>query len=262
MVETLKAAAEYAALAVPVALQAPGRDPRPSTTAHRLAPHSAEARPSEGTWTDCCSYCSIGFGPAYWVRSPSSNRTRSCAGTVEASEPYGGGSRDASLGRPGIAKDLRDLIREISGANPLWGAPRVHGELLKLGIDVAQSTVAKYMSRARRPPSQSWRTFLHNHAGAIASIDLFVVPTIALRMLFGFVVLHHGRRQLVHVGVTAHPTAEWLSHQFPMLFPGTRHFAILFEIVTAPLARSSHGCTPWESGSTNRTAFAVAERLC
>src|SRR4029453_18212385 len=76
------------------------------------------------------------------------------------------------LGRPGIAKDVRDLICEISRANPLWGAPRVHGELLKLGIDVAQSTVAKYMLRIRRPPSQSWRTFLHNHAGAIASIDL------------------------------------------------------------------------------------------
>ena len=111
------------------------------------------------------------------------------------------------LGRPGIAKDMRDLIREISRANPLWGAPRIHGELLKLGIDV-QSTVAKYMLRTRRPPSQCWRTFLCNHAEAIASIDLFVVPTIAFRMLFGFVVLHHGRRQLVHVGVTAHPTAE------------------------------------------------------
>jgi len=126
------------------------------------------------------------------------------------------------LGRPGIAKDLRDLIREMSRANPLWGAPRIHGELLKLGIDVAQSTVAKYMSRTRRPPSQSWRTFLHNHAGAIASIDLFVMPTIALRMLFGFVVLHHGRRQLVHVGVTAHPTAEWISHQISEAFPWDR----------------------------------------
>jgi hypothetical protein len=81
------------------------------------------------------------------------------------------------LGRPGIAKDVRDLIREISRANPLWGAPRVHGELLKLGIDVSQSTVAKYMSKTRRPPSQSWRTFLCNHSEAIASIDLFVVPT-------------------------------------------------------------------------------------
>jgi hypothetical protein len=145
-----------------------------------------------------------------------------------------------------------DLIREISRANPLWGAPRVHGELLKLGIDVSQSTVAKYMLRIRRPPSQSWRTFLHNHAGAIASIDLFVVPTIALRMLFGFVVLHHGRRQLVHVGVTAHPTAEWLSHQISKPFPGqgTRH---LIRDRTAPLAKSSSsGCTLWESGIGQR----------
>jgi hypothetical protein len=126
------------------------------------------------------------------------------------------------LGRPDIAKDVRDLIREISRANPLWGAPRVHGELLKLGIDVSQSTVAKYMSRIRRPPSQSWRTFLYNHAEAIASIDLFVAPTITLRMLFGFVVLHHGRRQLVHVGVTSHPTAEWLSHQISEAFPWDR----------------------------------------
>src|SRR5215510_10735992 len=126
------------------------------------------------------------------------------------------------LGRPGIAKDVRDLIREISRANPLWGAPRVHGELLKLGIDVSQSTVAKYMSRVRRPPSQSWRTFLYNHSEAIASLDLFVVPTITLRLLFGFVVLHHGRRQLVHIGVTAHPTAEWLSHQISEAFPWDR----------------------------------------
>jgi len=126
------------------------------------------------------------------------------------------------LGRPGIAKDVRDVIREISRANPLWGAPRIHGELLKLGIDVSQSTVAKYMSRTRRPPSQSWRTFLYNHAEAIASIDLFVVPTISLRMLLGFVVLHHGRRQLVHVGVTAHPTAEWLSRQISEAIPWDR----------------------------------------
>jgi Integrase core domain len=125
------------------------------------------------------------------------------------------------LGRPAIAKDMRDLIREISRANPLWGAPRIHGELLKLGIDVAQSTVAKYMSRTRRPPSQSWRTFLRNHAEAIAS-DLFVVPTITFGMLFAFVVLHHGRRQLVHVGVTAHPTAEWISHQISEAFPWDR----------------------------------------
>jgi hypothetical protein len=79
---------------------------------------------------------------------------------------------------------MRDLIREISRANPLWEAPRIHGELLKLGIDVCQSMVAKYMLRTRRPPSQSWRTFPYNHAEAIASVDLFVIPTIAFRMLF------------------------------------------------------------------------------
>ena len=167
------------------------------------------------------------------------------------------------LGRPGIAKEMRDLIREISRANPLWGAPRIHGELLKLGIDVAQSTVAKYMSRTRRPPSQSWRTFLHNHAGAIASIDLFVVPTVALRMLFGFVVLHHGRRQLVHVGVTAHPTAEWLSHQISEAFPWDRAPRHLIRDRDGAFGevfkRRLHAMGI--PGSTNGTALAVAERL-
>jgi len=117
----------------------------------------------------------------------------------------------ALQGRPRVPRDVRDLIREISLANPLWGALRIHGEILKLGIDVAQSTVARYMAKHRRPPSPSWRTFLHNHANGIASIDLFVVPTITFKHLFGFVVLHHDRRQLLAVAVTAHPTAEWLA---------------------------------------------------
>ena len=104
--------------------------------------------------------------------------------------------------------DIRSLIREISIANPLWGAPRIHGELLKLGVAVAQSTVSKYMARERRPPGQRWSTFLRNHADGIASIDLFVVPTITFKLLFGFIVLRHARRQLVWIGVTAHPTAE------------------------------------------------------
>jgi hypothetical protein len=98
-------------------------------------------------------------------------------------------------------------------ANPLWGAPRIHGELLKLGIDIGQTTVAKYMARGRRPPSQGWKTFLHNHADGIASIDLFVVPTISFRLLYGLLLLHHDRRQILWLGVTAHPTAEWISHQ-------------------------------------------------
>ena len=101
-------------------------------------------------------------------------------------------------------------IREVSRANPLWGAPRIHGELLKVGIDVAQSTVAKYMVKGRRPPSQSGTTFLRNHADGIASVDFFVVPTATFKLLFGFVILRHDRRRLVHVAVTANPTADWI----------------------------------------------------
>jgi hypothetical protein len=100
-----------------------------------------------------------------------------------------------------------------------------------------------------RPPSKSWRTFLYNYAEAITSIDLVLVPTITLTMLFGFVVLHHGRRQLVHVGATAHPIAGWSSHQISEAFPGTGRLAILFMTVTAPLATSSStGRTPWAFG--------------
>src|SRR5258707_3706114 len=116
-------------------------------------------------------------------------------------------------GRPKTPREIRHLIREMSLANPLWGAPRIYGELLKLGIDVGQTTVAKYMARGRRPPSQGWKTFLHNHADGIASMDLFVVPTISFRLLYGLLILHHGRRQILWLGVTAHPTAEWIWHQ-------------------------------------------------
>ena len=116
-------------------------------------------------------------------------------------------------GRPKVPLEVRQLIREISLANPLWGAPRIHGELLKLGIDVGQTSVAKYMARRRRPPSQGWRTFLRNHADGIASIDLFVVPTISLRLLYGLLVLRHDRRCILWLGVTAHPSAEWIAQQ-------------------------------------------------
>ena len=116
-------------------------------------------------------------------------------------------------GRPKVPLEVRQLIREISLANPLWGAPRIHGELLKLGIDVGQTSVAKYMARRRRPPSQGWRTFLRNHADGIASIDLFVVPTISFRLLYGLLVLRHDRRRILWLDVTAHPSAEWIAQQ-------------------------------------------------
>ena len=105
------------------------------------------------------------------------------------------------------------MIREISLANPLWGAPRIHGELLKLGIDIGQTSVAKYMARRRAPPSQGWKTFLRNHADGIAAMDLFVVPTISFRLLYGLLIMGHGRRQILWFGVTAHPTAEWIANQ-------------------------------------------------
>jgi hypothetical protein len=116
-------------------------------------------------------------------------------------------------GRPRIPADLRRLIREMSVANPLWGAPRIHGELLKLGIDVGQTTVAKYMVRRRVPPSQGWKTFLRNHADGIASMDLFLVPTISFRLLYGLLILRHARRELLWLAVTEHPSAEWLAWQ-------------------------------------------------
>ena len=116
-------------------------------------------------------------------------------------------------GRPTVPLEIRLLIREMSLANPLWGAPRIHGELLKLGISIGQTSVAKYLVRRRRPPSQGWRTFLRNHAGGIAAMDLFVVPTISFRLLYGLLILRHDRRRLLWLGATGHPTAEWITRQ-------------------------------------------------
>ena len=111
-------------------------------------------------------------------------------------------------GRPKISAEIRQLVREMSLANPFWGAPRIHGELLKLGI-----AVAKYMARRRRPPSPGWKTFLRNHSDAIASIDMFVVPTVSFQLLYGLVILRHSRRKLLWLSVTAHPNAEWIARQ-------------------------------------------------
>src|SRR5438552_16791309 len=116
-------------------------------------------------------------------------------------------------GRPAIGTEVRDLIRRMSRANPLRGTPRIHGELLKLGLTVSQATVSKYMPRQRRPPSQVWRTFLKNHAQDLIALDFFTVPTATFRVLFVLVVLSHGRRRLVHFNITEHPTAEWTGRQ-------------------------------------------------
>ncbi len=116
-------------------------------------------------------------------------------------------------GRPRLDAEIRNLIRRMCRANPLWGAPRIHGELLKLGIDVSEATVSKYMIRRRGPPSQTWRTFLENHAREIIALDFCVVPTATFRILFVLIVLSHDRRRILHVNVTVHPTAVWTARQ-------------------------------------------------
>jgi transposase InsO family protein len=128
-------------------------------------------------------------------------------------------SRRVQIGRWEIPQEIRDLIRRMSQANPLWGAPRIHGELLKLGIALSQATVAKYMVRQRKPPSQSWRTFLNNHVRDLVAVDFFTVPTVSFRVLFVFVILAHDRRRCVHFNVTEYPTAEWTARQIVQAFP-------------------------------------------
>jgi len=128
-------------------------------------------------------------------------------------------SRRRGHGRPAVSSEVRELIRKMSRANPLWGAPRIHGELQKLGIAISQAAVSKYMVRHRRPPSQTWRTFLDNHVGSLVSIDFFTVPTVTFKVLFVFVVLAHDRRRVVHFNVTDSPTAIWTAQQIVEAFP-------------------------------------------
>jgi putative transposase len=169
------------------------------------------------------------------------------------------------IGRPAVSSDVRALIRTMSHANPLWGAPRIHGELLKLGIEISQASVAKYLVRHRRPPSQSWRTFLANHIQQIMAADFFVVPTATGRLLFVLVMLAHHRRRVVHVAVTEHPTAAWTVQQLREAFPwddaprylirdrdltfaevhATADAMAITEVLTAPRS-------PWQNGVIER----------
>jgi len=128
-------------------------------------------------------------------------------------------SRAKKPGRPQIWREIRDLVRQMCSENATWGAPRIHSEILLLGYDVSESTVANYMNRDRKPPSQTWRTFLDNHVRDIVAVDFFTVPTATFRILFTFVVLRHDRRRIVHFNVTAHPTAEWTAQQIIEAFP-------------------------------------------
>jgi transposase InsO family protein len=170
-------------------------------------------------------------------------------------------------GRPQIDTELRGLVRRMSVENPLWGAPRIHGELFKLGFEVAQSSVAKYMVKRRGRPSQGWRTFLHNHAPDIAAMDLFVVPTIGFDLLYAFVIVRLGRRDLVRINVTAYPTADWVARQLTEAFPWNeaprymiRNRDRIYGTVVARRLRAmgirdkpTAPASPWQNG--------VAERL-
>jgi putative transposase len=130
--------------------------------------------------------------------------------------------RHGQPGRPVLSRQVRDLIRQMCRENPGWGAPRIHGELLKLGIDIGESSVSKYMVRCGKPPSQTWRTFLDNHLQQLVSIDFFTVPTLRFQVLYVFLVLAHDRRRILHFNVTAHPTAEWTGQQLREAFPFDR----------------------------------------
>jgi len=127
--------------------------------------------------------------------------------------------RRGKPGRPAVSAEIRALIRRMSRENPGWGAPRIHGELLKLSIDIGETSVSKYLVRSRKPPSQTWRTFLENHLQSLVSVDFFIVPTVRFQILYVFLVLAHERRRIVHFAVTAHPTAEWTAHQLREAFP-------------------------------------------
>jgi len=127
--------------------------------------------------------------------------------------------RSGNPGRPAVTNEVRDLNRRMSRENPTWGAPRIHGELVKLGIDIGETSVSKYMVRRRNPPSQTWRTFLANNLKSTVSVDFFNVPTIRFQILYVFLVLAHDRRRILHFGVTAYPTAEWTAQQLRNAFP-------------------------------------------
>ena len=128
-------------------------------------------------------------------------------------------SRRPTRGRPRVDPEITALVIQMAAANPLWGAPRIHGELLKLGIHVAERTVSRLLPKRRTPPSQTWRTFLTNHVRDLVSIDFFIVPTVRLRVLFAFVVLAHDRRRVLHFNVTEYPTAAWTAQQIVDAFP-------------------------------------------
>jgi putative transposase len=179
--------------------------------------------------------------------------------------------RPGALGRPPITLEIRTLIRTLAQANPLWRASRIHGELQKLGITVSERTVSRVLRIVKRPPSQTWKTFLQNHIGEIVAVDFFTVPTIRLRILFVFLVIEQQRRRVLHFGVTEHPTAEWAAQQVVEAFSerAAKHYLIrdrdsiyghefrsrvqslgIKEVITAPRS-------PWQNAFVERLVGSI-----
>jgi transposase InsO family protein len=175
------------------------------------------------------------------------------------------------VGPPKIDRELRDLIRQMSQENPLWGAPRIHGELLLLGFLLAQATVSKYMVRRSDGSSQGWRTFLRNQRDGIVSLDLLTTPTIGFERLYAFVILRHLRREIVRIAVTKHPTAEWLSRQITEAFPwdsapeilirdNDKAFGGVFQRRVRAMGIRDHPITarsPWQNGYVERVIGSI-----
>ena len=176
-----------------------------------------------------------------------------------------------SVGRPKIDRELRDLIRQMCRDNPLWGAPRIHGELLLLGFSVAQATVSNYLPRRGRGSPQGWRTFLRNHADAIVSLDLLTIPTIDFERLYALVILKHLRREIVRISVTGHPTSEWLARQLTEAFPwdtapsilirdNDKAFGQVFQRRAHAMGIRDHPIapkSPWQNGYVERVIGSI-----
>jgi hypothetical protein len=162
-------------------------------------------------------------------------------------------------GRPKVPIEVRSLMRRMSVDNPLWGAPRIHGELLKLGIEVAQSTVAKYMARRRPGSGQTWKTFLRNHAGDLGAMDFLVVPTINFRLLSVLVILRYERRRLISLSVTDHPTAEWIAQQITEAFPWDEAPDYLIRDRDGAYGQAEASCGHGHPGSPDCGAVTLAE---
>ena len=171
---------------------------------------------------------------------------------------------------PPVDQDLRRLIRQMAAANPLWGTPRIHGELRKLGLDVSERTVSRLVPHRRRPPSQTWRAFLQNHVGSLVAVDFFAVTTITRRVLFVLVLLAHDRRRILHVNVTPHPTSAWTRQQLREAFPWSTPRYLLHDrdaVFDAAFSRTADALgmtevrtaprSPWQNPSVERVIGSI-----